>query len=836
MKRSKKHRKRHVLPGPAGLRQQRRTHQYPNVNGINNNSNDNDNDSNGNGNDGDHGTNGTDDDCHHKKRQREHNHDDHDHGEDQEHDPEMIHEHVQIWDAMCLSLDRILPSINSINAHGSNNNRTRTQTQTSNPSSLIRKALSSEYTLLSDLSYLPLLKIPRIAVQIRTIHSHGHCDYTVELTDESVLCQSHSHGHGHGHGRGGHKMAIGWLSQSIIRNHPEWIRPGTVFLCHGVSLAVFKGGDHDGNGNGSVDRMLVLNEENIAYAWTKESIGEVKNDQYLRLLERRADVQERYLAAQEVIEDDLDFEFEDLSEHGGDGDCRNDANDVNAEGGQVQQSQSRLQRDQLTQQSSKEANEDDWSNIPTSSTMDNGAGRVVTNASTSTSQQPNSQQMNVNANANANQRTNARKGDGAGTNLSTRMQNGAVSSSSNRNNSATRTIRQTTIATGPNQRLVNSNSMSMSMPARTSHRETTETVVTTQNGAPSSGAPSASAARGATNPYAKDTTVNNVSVRGGSSVQTSSTCTQGESNSSPSASNSAVRNPYLRTSASQAVQVAPSPVSRQTMTSAVSQEGARSSRNPYLNTSQAMQSQLNHGHNPSSTGTNSTVVHNPYNRRFTSTPTPPNNSSVAVTPSDSVMRQRGDSNRNKDTSTSNTASLLTNTNAVSFSQRSKNPYQKSSHRNLTSDAREENTQIPSHITPNQVQAPTQPSRRTNSITPITQNSSNETTRDSSSNSIWNSVQTSGMDMNAFDEEPERVPLQNDTIGSSEDISIKNTNKNAAAKAFTTCTISMAQNDHSTSTSKTMAASAPPPSVSIFTNLDTLEENEMDAFLEDDDDE
>ena len=93
-----------------------------------------------------------------------------------------------------------------------------------------------------------------------------------------------------------------------------------------------------------------------------------------------------------------------------------------------------------------------------------------------------------------------------------------------------------------------------------------------------------------------------------------------------------------------------------------------------------------------------------------------------------------------------------------------------------------------------------------------------------------------MDMNAFDEEPERVPLQNDTIGSSEDISIKDTNKNAAAKAFTTCTISMAQNNHSTSTSKTMAASAPPPSVSIFTNLDTLEENEMDAFLEDDDDE
>jgi hypothetical protein len=210
------------------------------------------------------------------------------------------HEYEQIWDAMCVALNRILP------IWSNNNAASLYEDPYSNLQ--LRKALGGDYTLLSDVPHLDSLKIPKIVLQIHYIYSHGHCNYTVEVLDESIT-----------------KPEIGWLSQDLIRNHPEWIRAGTVFLCSNVSLAVFhnerhvnksgyNGSEYDGR-NGprrrtveTFDRMLVLGEDNVVFAWTKQNIGDVSHEEYLHLLEKRSEVEQELMIM--VGKDDLDQDAE----------------------------------------------------------------------------------------------------------------------------------------------------------------------------------------------------------------------------------------------------------------------------------------------------------------------------------------------------------------------------------------------------------------------------------------------------------------------------------------------------------------------------------------------
>lgn len=217
---------------------------------------------------------------------------------------QKIHEHVQIWDAMCVALNRTLPT-------WSNNNTSRFYEDPYSNLQL-RKALGGDYTLLSDIPHLDTLKIPKIVLQIHYIYSHGHCNYTVEVLDESIT-----------------KPEIGWLSQDLIRNHPEWIRAGTVFLCCNVSLAVFhnernvnhggsNGSEYDGQRRTveTFDRMLVLGEENIVFAWTKENVGDVSHGDYLNLLEKRSEVEQDLMIMVGHDDVDEDAEVGDLVEDG----------------------------------------------------------------------------------------------------------------------------------------------------------------------------------------------------------------------------------------------------------------------------------------------------------------------------------------------------------------------------------------------------------------------------------------------------------------------------------------------------------------------------------------
>lgn len=244
MKRAKKHRKRHLLPGPAGLLQQRnQTFE-----------------------------NGTKVPSPNKRNEPTLAHDEEVRSKKQKSNLS----HAQIWDAMCLSMDRIVPACSNLG--------------------ILRRALSPEYSLLVEVANAQYLKIKKLVVQIDAIHSHGHSDYTVDLSDESTrLLSSTIPRHVDG-AESSSSVPMGWLSQSLIQMHPEWIRPGTVMLCHDVTIAVFR------SNKGLIDRMILLGDENVVYAWTDDSVhmttlgeqGKFSEDEkYLRLLERRAEVEER---------------------------------------------------------------------------------------------------------------------------------------------------------------------------------------------------------------------------------------------------------------------------------------------------------------------------------------------------------------------------------------------------------------------------------------------------------------------------------------------------------------------------------------------------------------
>jgi len=338
MKRATKRRKRHLVPGPAGLLQQRqqflkhRNDYDPNHDASNNSCYD----RNSIGNTMSHPRTSSssllrkdfgrdaqeeectpegDDNCGNDDDYLFHLSDDSKRGKSfSRQTSQKIHEHVQIWDAMCVALNRILPTWSGNNFMSSFYDDPYSNLQ-------LRKALGGDYTLLSDIPHLNSLKIPKIVFQIHYIYSHGHCNYTVEVLDESVT-----------------KPEIGWLSQDLIRNHPEWIRAGTVFLCCNVSLAVFHnernvnnrgshGTEYDGRSSNcqrrrtgveSFDRMLVLGEENIVFAWTKHNVSDVTHEEYLNLLERRSEVEQELMimVGHDDVDDD-DVEVGDLEDEDG---------------------------------------------------------------------------------------------------------------------------------------------------------------------------------------------------------------------------------------------------------------------------------------------------------------------------------------------------------------------------------------------------------------------------------------------------------------------------------------------------------------------------------------
>ena len=225
------------------------------------------------------------------------------------------------WDVMCICMDRIVPDSSIF-----------VQNHQRQPYHEIRSALDDSpcgklrhFSLLSeslgrdgpnrDIG-IPgsggALRVGHLVVSIASVHNNNHCDWTVELRDETVTTSPSSSG-GRGGRDGDSKGAIGikgWISEQLLKDHPEWVRPGVVLYLKDAACTVFEaaktgglddiggaGGAQGGPGGGSgalnshlssgngLERMLLINESSVVCAWLPES--HMDRQDFLTLIEKR---------------------------------------------------------------------------------------------------------------------------------------------------------------------------------------------------------------------------------------------------------------------------------------------------------------------------------------------------------------------------------------------------------------------------------------------------------------------------------------------------------------------------------------------------------------------
>jgi hypothetical protein len=235
LRRHKHHRKRHVLPGPAGLLPNKGTHEDE-------------------GKDPPHNTSSTADSACFSWTQ-----------------PQLvgskensIHQrspshHVIIapaWRAMCAALDRWIPptgfsgsSLNCTNLHHPPGMRLSLRQQ-------IKRRLPPNFALLSDIvsSSIRRSKTFFVVVMIASVQCHLHCDWTCELVDDDDE----------------RRVVLGWLEDAFVRKvSPEVMaRPGVVLLLRNVVMTAFRNSKED---NATEDQepepMFLIGENSVISMW-----------------------------------------------------------------------------------------------------------------------------------------------------------------------------------------------------------------------------------------------------------------------------------------------------------------------------------------------------------------------------------------------------------------------------------------------------------------------------------------------------------------------------------------------------------------------------------------
>ena len=236
------------------------------------------------------------------------------------------------WDVMCISMDRIVPEP-SVYLH--NHQR--------QPYREIRAALDGSpcdklrhFGLLSEIMGRDgpnrdigiagsggRLRVGHLVVSIASVHNNNHCDWTVELRDETVTNSSSSSSSSStpgGRPRDGSvsggdddqdagasmgaSSIMGWVEEDLLKDHPDWIRPGVVLYLRDAACTVFEAvsagaGDDVGGSSGAaggggssllssgngLDRMLLISETSVVCVWTPES--HMDREDFLNLIERR---------------------------------------------------------------------------------------------------------------------------------------------------------------------------------------------------------------------------------------------------------------------------------------------------------------------------------------------------------------------------------------------------------------------------------------------------------------------------------------------------------------------------------------------------------------------
>lgn len=196
--------------------------------------------------------------------------------------------------------------------------------------------------------------MPLLIGYVASVQCHAHSDWTAVLVDEMHGVTASSLGDGgegeverqrsHNMQRGGgnHTNNSGrgilcWLEERLVKQHPGWIRPGVVWMLEGAKLALFASStstDEDGvedeedydnadpqnqqphenlpqnvhaaplplpddspstedaRGGARIDRLVLVGESSLVYAWTpEEASAQLSNEDFIDLMKRRCELE-----------------------------------------------------------------------------------------------------------------------------------------------------------------------------------------------------------------------------------------------------------------------------------------------------------------------------------------------------------------------------------------------------------------------------------------------------------------------------------------------------------------------------------------------------------------
>ncbi|KAL7489398.1 hypothetical protein ACHAW6_015020 [Cyclotella cf. meneghiniana] len=179
------------------------------------------------------------------------------------------------------------------------------------------------------------LRIPLLCGYVSSVSCHAHYDWTAVLVDETYACADNS--------SGGKEVAVCWLEDTLVKRYPNWIRPGVVWMIEGAKLALFASSSEDENqeefhldeasdgpldispstdaarGGHAIDRMILVGESSLVYAWTPEEAGmHFTNEEFVKLMEERCNV--GLVEGMELGEDSM-MDGSKMIENGGIAEC-----------------------------------------------------------------------------------------------------------------------------------------------------------------------------------------------------------------------------------------------------------------------------------------------------------------------------------------------------------------------------------------------------------------------------------------------------------------------------------------------------------------------------------
>jgi hypothetical protein len=268
----------------------------------------------------------------------------HDHSSD-------LHE-CNAWNLMCTTLNRIVQPSNLL-LHNHHHNLHHKHPNTTSAYTTYKLKLrssipSSKYALIHEIHdglydkchldkhlYSSDLCIPKILVgYVASVQCHAHSDWTALLVDEMHGVHKYYYNGGSGGNSSSSKRSknagrgiVCWIEERLVKQHSNWIRPGAVWMIEGAKLALFSSLEDDDDdddeeeeeydvnnpttaiatstsevvdispstensrGGGSIDRMILVGESSMVYAWTPEEASSTfTHEEFSSLMERRCNL------------------------------------------------------------------------------------------------------------------------------------------------------------------------------------------------------------------------------------------------------------------------------------------------------------------------------------------------------------------------------------------------------------------------------------------------------------------------------------------------------------------------------------------------------------------